>query len=796
MTPRSNPLLAVEELHLTKQGSMTSQEFHSQILEIVKRCRFPHQAAEDRAVRDAIFIGMNSQRTKDKAINFMNEEDGKEVTVEFLLNHLAVEDGNSQHRFLSQLDSSTSVNVVAYDRRQNKGKSNRSRNSNGREREQNKSRGHNSSSTVQTSRKPPGMEGKCMRCGRPEHEQGEKCAARHAKCKDCHKIGHFYKVCQSSKRTARANLAQITPQDIDDTHIDECGYVQSNPPAINMLKVIGNTGTTSGTESLKFPIDVNPRETYKHHLEVSIDTGADVNCMNEKTFKKLFPEVDLSVCPHSIQNFGNSTADVYILGQFRVYLKFRGRKYLNTFIVTNANDCPNILSHGAIFRMGILVPNYPEENMVNARDMETGTSNVFQVLQDLRMQQYQGNSEPRTHRPGTTATTTTTKQLKASETPKSYKTASQKAGTATHTGSMSPIRTSFRTMPPPKPSAYRTIPTPELNTVYRRPASRIHQPHSHSELACCMHVHRQQSKTYRMEEPPALKEVKYPHRDRTSVSRSPSTEQEVLSQFSGFSEEIEHFTRDPYTTRLRSCIPSTGYAPKIHEVNTCIDCEHPHGHMNDQNTPDSLGKRFLQGKEKSTCTDMGDTPALQGNETNILKMDTNTYANMDTNHTAHRDRDARKEAHLLSGPSELRPFKAMAHRHTRKEAHLLSRPSELQPTEHPETQKLDSAHVQQTRQEYSRLTEINKAKFQNPFIYNDERNLIRHNSVSKISSNNVFMTTPNTSVSNSVFCRKKGRKCGKCRDSRNSRRTCTCTYSRRTCTCTCTCTCSHTGESP
>ena len=782
LTPRSNPLLAVEELHLTKQGSMTSQEFHSQILEIAKRCRFPNQAAEDRAVRDAIFIGMNSQRTKDKAINFMNEEDGKEVTVEFLLNHLAVEDGNSQHRFLSQLDSSTSVNMVAYDRRQNKGKSNRSRNSNGREREQNKSRGHNSSSTVQTSRKPPGMEGKCMRCGRPEHEQGEKCAARHAKCKDCHKIGHFYKVCQSSKRTARANLAQVTPQNENDTHIDECGYVQPNPPAINMLKVINNTGTTSGTESLKFPIDVNPRGTYKHHLEVSIDTGADVNCMNEKTFKKLFPEVDLSVCPHSIQNFGNSTADVYILGQFRVYLEFRGRKYLNTFIVTNANDCPNILSHGAIFRMGILVPNYPEENMVKIRDMETGTSNVFQVLQDLRMQQYQGNSEPRTHRPGTTVTTTTTKQLKASETPKSYETASQKADTTTYTGNMSPIQTSFR-----------TIPTPELNTAYRRPASRIHQPHSHSELqACCMHVHQQQSKTYRMEEPPAFEEVKHPHRDRTSVSRSPLTEQEVLSQFSGFSEEIEHFTRDPYTIHLRSCTQSTDYAFKGQEVHTCINCEHSQGHMNDQNTPDSLRKQFLQGKEKSTCTDMGDTPALQGNETNILKMYTNTYDNMDTNHAAHRDRDARKEAHLLSGPSELRPFKAMAHRHTREEAHLLSRPSELQPTEHPETQKLDSAHVQQTRQEYSRLTEINKAKFQDPFIYNDERNFVRHNSVSKISSNNVFMTTPNTSVSNSVFCRKKGRKRGKCRDSRNSRRTCTCTYSRRTCTCTCTC--SHTGE--
>ena len=401
------PLLAVEELHLAKQGSLTSEEFYSQILEIVKRCRFPNQAAEDRAIRDAIFIGMNSQWAKDKANNFMNEEEGKEVTVEFLLNHLAVEDGNSQHRFLSPLDSNTSVNMVAYDHRQNKGKSNRSRNNNGRERERNKSRAQTSSSTTQTSRKPPGMEGKCMRCGRPEHQQGEKCAAKNAKCKDCHKIGHFYKVCQSSKRTRRANLAQIAPQEEDDTHIDECGYTQPNPPVVNMLRAINHTGTTSSTQFLKFPIDVNPRGSYKHHLEVSIDTGADVNCMNEKTFKKLFSEVELSVCPHSIQNFGNSTADVYILGQFRTYLRFRGRKYLNTFIVTNANDCPNILSHTAIFRMGILVPNYLEENMVKLEDKKTGISNVFQILQDLRHKQHSSNFGPKPYRPSTTFMTST-----------------------------------------------------------------------------------------------------------------------------------------------------------------------------------------------------------------------------------------------------------------------------------------------------------------------------------------------------------------------------------------------------
>ena len=371
LTPRSNPLLAVEDLYLAKQGSMTSGEFHSHVLKIVKRYQFPCQQAEERAVRDTIFMGMNSQRVRDKARNLMNEEEGKQVTVEFLMNHLAVEDGNTQHKFLSQINSSSSMNMIAYNHRQNRGKSNKAKQPNGRNGAQNKTRVQTSSSTTQLSRKPPGMEGKCMRCGKPKHQQGQKCAAKNAKCKECHKIGHFYKVCQSKKKTRRANLAQATLQAEQDTHIDENGVRQPNPPMVNMLKVVNHIGTTSGSQEkhLKFPIDVDHRGPYKDHLVVRVDTGADVNCMNEKTFRRLFPKVKLSVCPYEIQNFGNLTADISILGQFRTYLQFRGEKYLNTFIVTNANDCPNLLSHGATFRMGVLLPNYPEENVVKGENV-------------------------------------------------------------------------------------------------------------------------------------------------------------------------------------------------------------------------------------------------------------------------------------------------------------------------------------------------------------------------------------------------------------------------------------------
>ena len=242
------------------------------------------------------------------------------------MNQLASEDCNAQHKILSQLNSSSSMNFAADDHRQNKGKSNKSKCSSGKNMGQNNSRAQGSSNHSQSSRKPPGMEGKCMRCGKPEHQPGQKCAAKNAKCKECHKIGQFHKVCQSRKTGRRAHLVQTAPQSKQDTHINENGVRQPNPPMVNMLKIVNHIGATKGSQEkhLKFSIDIDSRGPCKHHLVVRVDTGADVNCRNEKTFKRFFPKVKLSVCPHKIQNFGNSVTDISILGQFCTCLQFRG----------------------------------------------------------------------------------------------------------------------------------------------------------------------------------------------------------------------------------------------------------------------------------------------------------------------------------------------------------------------------------------------------------------------------------------------------------------------------------------
>ena len=66
--------------------------------------------------------------------------------------------------------------------------------------------------------------------------------------------------------------------------------------------------------------------------------------------------------------------------------------------------------------------------------------------------------------------------------------------------------------------------------------------------------------------------------------------------------------------------------------------------------------------------------------------------------------------------------------------------------------KIRSTDVRQTRHNYSQLTEIEKAKFQTPFTYNDERNFVQHNPVKKISDDLVHPTKSDTSsVSASIL---------------------------------------------
>ena len=144
---------------------------------------------------------------------------------------------------------------------------------------------------------------------------------------------------------------------------------------------------------------------------------------------------------------------------------------MNTFIVTNTNDCPNLLSHGETFRMGVLLPNYPEENVVRGENVpnfkinasESTSSNVFQILQDLQLKQYQEKchsdsmqNESRTFHTGPHSTTNTIHN-------------------------MAQLVTSFRTTTLSTAMTGRTT-TKQVNPVHPDTSRKV-------PLGHCMHVH-------------------------------------------------------------------------------------------------------------------------------------------------------------------------------------------------------------------------------------------------------------------------------------------------------------------
>ena len=235
--------------------------------------------------------------------------------------------------------------------------------------------------------------------------------------------------------------------------------------------------------------------------------------------------------------------------------------------------------------MGILLPNYPEENVVKGENVpnfnistSTGSSNVFQILQDLRLKQYQetSSSQPRTSQPSTTTCIATqptplmmygstsanqntdTTCIATQPTPLmmyGYTSANQNnqsTGMATPITSMSELSTPSRT----------TMPA-ETTPRSRQPTSERHQNSSHNgHSPYCMHVHQPQSQVCKPGESLALRKVKTPHNGKTSVSRFPLTKQDILSQYSSYFEGIGHFPGDPYRFHLKPDYKPARHAPR------------------------------------------------------------------------------------------------------------------------------------------------------------------------------------------------------------------------------------------
>ena len=165
--------------------------------------------------------------------------------------------------------------------------------------------------------------------------------------------------------------------------------------------------------------------------------------------------------------------------------------------------------------MGVLLPSYPEENVVRGENVPnlkvntsegTSASNVFQILQDLQLKQYQEQCHLNTMHSNS----------------KTFHTVQNTAQPATY----------FMTTTPSTATTGKMT-TKQVNPVH------VHPDTSHkTQLGHCAHVHQLTVQVCIPGESLTLRKVKHPHNGRTSVNRLPLTKQDILSQYSSCFEGI------------------------------------------------------------------------------------------------------------------------------------------------------------------------------------------------------------------------------------------------------------------
>ena len=186
--------------------------------------------------------------------------------------------------------------------------------------------------------------------------------------------------------------------------------------------------------------------------------------------------------------------------------------------------------------MGVLLPNYQEENVVRGENVpnfkintsEGTSSNVFQILQDLHLKQYQEKCHSDTMqndlRMFHTGLHNTTNTIQNTAQP----------------------ATSFRTTTPSTAMPGTKMTTKQVNPVHVHPYTSCKEL-----LGQCIHVHQPAVQVCKPGELLALREVKHPHNGRTSVNRLPLTKKDILSQYSSCFEGIGCFPEDPYKFHLK-----------------------------------------------------------------------------------------------------------------------------------------------------------------------------------------------------------------------------------------------------
>lgn len=173
-------------------------------------------------------------------------------------------------------------------------------------------------------RKWGGNEKKCGKCGKTQHNRDERCPAERATCHNCHRMGHWARVCRSR------SVNEVTETE------------RAGQTSYFLGSVCDNEKSEQWTVQLQ--VDSSP-------VEFKIDTGADVTVISEDTFHTLIPERTLDPPDIPLDSPGG---ELLCLGRFNATASHKGKDYPFTAYVVRGRRVNNLLSRALSVRMNLV----------------------------------------------------------------------------------------------------------------------------------------------------------------------------------------------------------------------------------------------------------------------------------------------------------------------------------------------------------------------------------------------------------------------------------------------------------
>lgn len=175
----------------------------------------------------------------------------------------------------------------------------------------------------------------CFKCG-GAYPHEKTCPARDAECRSCKKLGHFAKLCKARQNNGK-HVRQMNDHNMDD---DE----SSNVWTIRCKRVVN--------AFMKWFMPMITLLVCQSYVKFMVDTGAEINLIDEETFNKLKMKPCLRRSNVSLFSYG-SRDKLKTLGEFNTRISYNGQYRSIQFIVTSGKH-GNLLSYQTSVLLGIV----------------------------------------------------------------------------------------------------------------------------------------------------------------------------------------------------------------------------------------------------------------------------------------------------------------------------------------------------------------------------------------------------------------------------------------------------------